>query len=153
MEGGKDKENKEEEPLDPILVDYDQLKTWATLQQNFTITFSFEHENPNIDATLKRIKNIIFMEELEVESIKEVHQRNKKTVKDLLSCYHIQEEALDENDPHDIQIKEFEGERDVKGPPLESEVISAPIKIKKVNIGTLSGPKWSALEITLMNRH
>jgi hypothetical protein len=27
--------------------------TWATLQQNFTTNFSFEHENTNIDATLK----------------------------------------------------------------------------------------------------
>jgi hypothetical protein len=29
----------------------------------------------------------------------------------------------------------------VEGPPLESEVISAPIKIKKVNIGTAEQPK------------
>jgi hypothetical protein len=41
-------------------------KTWVTLQQNFTITFSFDHENPNIDATLKRIRNVIFIEEPEV---------------------------------------------------------------------------------------
>jgi hypothetical protein len=35
----------------------------------------------------------------------------------------------------DIQIEEVEGERDVEGPPIESKVIFAPIKIKKVNIG------------------
>jgi hypothetical protein len=29
----------------------------------------------------------------------------------------------------------------VEGPPLESEVISMPIKIKKVNIGTAEWPK------------
>jgi hypothetical protein len=28
------------------------------LQQKFSITFSFEHENPNIDATLKQIRGI-----------------------------------------------------------------------------------------------
>jgi hypothetical protein len=26
MEGGKDKDNKEEEPLDPIIMEYDQIK-------------------------------------------------------------------------------------------------------------------------------
>jgi hypothetical protein len=60
---------------------------------------------------------------------------------DLLSCYHVQEEAPDEDDPCDIQIEEVEGERDVEGPPLELEVIYAPIKIKKVNIGTAERPK------------
>jgi hypothetical protein len=29
----------------------------------------------------------------------------------------------------------------VEGPPLESEVISSPIKVKKVNIGTVEWPK------------
>jgi hypothetical protein len=116
-------------------------KTWVTLQQNFTVTLSFEHENPNIDAALKWIKNVIFIEESEVEAIIEVQQWNKQIVKDLLSCYHVQEEALDEDDPRDIQIEEFKGKRDVEGPPLESEVIFAPIKIKKVNIGTAEQPK------------
>jgi hypothetical protein len=37
-----------------------------------------------------------------------------------MSCYHVQEEAPKEDDPHDIQIEEVEGERDVEGPPLES---------------------------------
>jgi hypothetical protein len=118
-----------------------ETKEWATLQQNFIVTFSFEHENPNIDVALKRIRNIIFIEEPEVESITEAQQRNKKTFKDLLSCYNVQEEAPDEDDLCDIQIEEVEVERDVEGPPLESEVISMPIKIKKVNIGTTEQPK------------
>ena len=46
-----------------------KAKTWMTLQQNFTITFSFEHENPNIDATLKWIRDVIIIEESEVEAI------------------------------------------------------------------------------------
>jgi hypothetical protein len=45
--------------------------TWATLQQNFATTFSFEHENPNIDANLKQIKGVIFIEEPEVKIINE----------------------------------------------------------------------------------
>jgi hypothetical protein len=32
----------------------------------------------------------------------EEEQQNKQTVKELLSCYHVQEEAPDEDDPHDI---------------------------------------------------
>jgi len=27
--------------------------TWMVLQKNFTVTFPFKHENPNIDASLK----------------------------------------------------------------------------------------------------
>jgi hypothetical protein len=41
-------------------------------------------------------------------------------VKEMLSCYHVQEEVLDEDNLHDIQIEEVEGEREVEGPPLES---------------------------------
>jgi hypothetical protein len=33
----------------------------------------------------------------------------------------------------------------VKGPPIESEVISAPIKVKKVNIGTMEHPKMASI--------
>jgi hypothetical protein len=33
------------------------------LQQNFTVTFSFEHENPNIDGTIKNIASVIFIKE------------------------------------------------------------------------------------------
>jgi hypothetical protein len=60
-----------------------------------------------------------------------------------LSCYHVQEEAPYEDDPRNIQIEEFEGKRNVEGPPLESKVISVPIKIKKVNIGTTEQPKMA----------
>ena len=35
--------------------------SWTIIQQNFTVTFSFEHENPNIDATLKKIRGVIFI--------------------------------------------------------------------------------------------
>jgi hypothetical protein len=40
---------------------------WKALQQNFIVTFSFEHENPKIDSSLKQIKGVIFIEEPEVE--------------------------------------------------------------------------------------
>jgi predicted nuclease with RNAse H fold len=37
-----------------------------------------------------------------------------------------------------------EGERDVKGPPIESKVIYALIKVKKVNIITVESPKMAS---------
>jgi hypothetical protein len=88
---------------------------------------------------------VIFIKEPEVELITEEQQRNKQTVKELLSCYHVQEEAPDEDDLCDIQIEEAEGEREVEGPPLESEVIVASIKVKKVNIGTVENPKMASI--------
>ena len=63
---------------------------------------------------------MIFIKESEVELITEQQQWNKQAVKELLSCYHVQEEAPDEDDPHDIHIEEEEVERDVEGPPIES---------------------------------
>jgi hypothetical protein len=47
-------------------------KTWTTLQQNYIVTFPFEHENPNIDTTLKWIKDVIFITKPKVESITKV---------------------------------------------------------------------------------
>jgi hypothetical protein len=79
--------------------------TWMTLQQNFTVTFSFEHENHNIDVSLKQIRGEIFIKEPEVELITEEQQQNKHTVKELLSCYHVQEEELDEYDLRDIHLE------------------------------------------------
>jgi hypothetical protein len=37
------------------------------LHKIFVVTFSFEHENPNIDSTMKHIRGVIFIDELEVE--------------------------------------------------------------------------------------
>jgi hypothetical protein len=117
--------------------------SWTTLQQNFTITFSFEHEIHNIDASLKQIRGVIFIKESEVELIIEEQQQNKQIVKELLSCYHVQEEAPDEDDPHDIEIKEAKGEREEVGPTIELEFIATLIKINKVNIGTVDNPKMA----------
>jgi hypothetical protein len=67
-------------------------------------TPKFEHENPNIYSTLKHIKGVIFIDEPEVEIMTEYKQQNIQTVKELLSCYHVEEEAPDEDDPHNIHI-------------------------------------------------
>jgi hypothetical protein len=54
-----------------------------------------------------------------VKLITEQQQRNKQIVKEMLSCYHVQEEVPDEDDPCNIQIEEDEGEIEVECPPLE----------------------------------
>jgi hypothetical protein len=119
--------------------------TWKALQQNFTVTFPFEHENPIIDAALKWIRGVIFITKLDIEVIIKDQQRNKKIVKELFSCYHVQEEASDEEDLRDIHIEEAEVERDVEGPPIELKFIYVPIKLKKVNIGTVDHPKMASI--------
>ena len=48
--------------------------TWMVLQQNFTVTFSLEHENLNINATLKQIRGVIFIKETNIEFITEEKQ-------------------------------------------------------------------------------
>ena len=57
----------------------------------------------------------------------------------------MQEEALDEDDPHNIQITKIEGEREGEGPSMESEVFSMSIKVNKVNIGTIENPKMASI--------
>jgi hypothetical protein len=118
---------------------------WTVLQQNFIVTFSFENENPIIHSELKQIRGVIFIKEPEVELMTEEKQQNKQTVKELLSCYHVQEEEADEDDPCNIHITKVEGEREVEGPPLESEVFYVSIKVKKVNIGKVENPKMAII--------
>jgi hypothetical protein len=94
---------------------------------------------------LKRIWGLIFFYEPEFEIIIEYRQQNRQTVKELLSCYHVEEEAPYEDDPHNIQIIDIEGEREVGGPSLELEAFSTPIKVKKVNIGMNENPKMESI--------
>jgi hypothetical protein len=60
----------------------------------------------------------------------------------MLSCGR---EALDEDDLCNIQITKIEGEREVEGPSLESELLGSPIKVNKVNIGTNENPKMASI--------
>jgi hypothetical protein len=57
-----------------------------------------------MDSTLKNIRGVIFIDESEVELMTDYQQQNKQTLKELLSCYHVQEEAPDKDDLHNIQI-------------------------------------------------
>jgi hypothetical protein len=57
----------------------------------------------------------------------------------------VHEDAPEEDNPHDIHIEESYGEREVEGPPIESEVISVPIKVNKVNIGIVENSKIASI--------
>jgi hypothetical protein len=41
---------------------------------------------------------MIFIKELEVELMIEEQKQNRQTIQELFSCYHVQEEAPDEDD-------------------------------------------------------
>ena len=58
-----------------------------------------------------------------------------------MECYNISREPKDD-DLWDIHILEYEGSRVLKGPGLSFDKFSNPLKIKKVNIGSLENPKF-----------
>jgi hypothetical protein len=109
------------------------------------VTLSFEHENPNINSSMKLIQGMIFFEEPEVEIITKYQKRNRQIVKDLLSCYHVAEDTPEEDDTCNIQITNIEGEQEVERPYLELEEIVTPIKVKKFNIGKKENPKMERI--------
>ena len=53
--------------------------------------------------------------------------------------------AKEDDDPHNINIPELEGSRDVQGPALEIPKVTKKVKIKKVNIGTDANPKIASI--------
>ena len=64
----------------------------------------------------------------------------------VLECYNFTEEPGDEDEnPHSIDIPESEGNREVDGPKLEIPAVTEPIKIKKINIGTWTEPKFASI--------
>jgi hypothetical protein len=50
-----------------------------------------------MDSTLRLIQGMKFTNEPEVEIMTEYQQQNRQTIKELLSCYHVEEEAPDED--------------------------------------------------------
>jgi hypothetical protein len=93
------------------------------------VTFSFENESPEIDKTLKVVRDQIF-EEREFEIIQTYQNHTRQIVRQLLHCYHVTEEEYPvEENSCNIQILEVEGEREVEGPNIYLEEYVAPLKI------------------------
>ena len=109
----------------------------------FLLTFSFESEHPSIDRALKIIKTKIFDDcTLPVYS----HPDWAIQMEHALECYNFTEDLDDEDeDPRSINIAESEGSRDVEGPQLEIPAVTEPLKIKNINIGTDTEPKFASI--------
>ena len=52
----------------------------------------------------------------------------------------------DDDDPRDINIPEYECTRTMEGSGVSSDQFLNPLKIKKVNIGSLENPKFANIE-------
>jgi hypothetical protein len=63
-------------------------------------------------------------------------------LKEAVHCWKIDVENIDDEDPHGIQIGEFEGEFTIKGKEtyMTTPYYNSPIKIKKHNIDTEESP-------------
>ena len=59
-----------------------------------------------------------------------------------MECYNVTREP-DDDDPLDINIPKSEGMRAVEGFGISSDQFLSPLKIKKVNIGSLENPKFA----------
>jgi hypothetical protein len=109
------------------------------------VTFSFENESPKIDIALKVVRDNIF-EEPKFEIIPTYQNQKRQTIRQLLHCYHVtKEDDPAEENPCNIQIPEVEGEREVEGTKIDLEYYVAPLKIRKVNIGTVENPKIASI--------
>ena len=61
-----------------------------------------------------------------------------------MECYKLVEEG-EENEPHNTNIPESEGSREVQGPKFEIPEITNKLKTKKVNIGIEIEPKLASI--------
>ena len=110
---------------------------------SFLLTFAFESEYPSINQDLDVINIKIFEDcTLSVSAQPDWAVQLDQA----LECYNFASEPEEEDeDPHNINIPESEGTRDVDGPNLETTAITEPIKIKKINIGTNTEPKFASI--------
>ena len=100
------------------------------------------NDNPTIGAALQVIITKIF--EYIPMSMSIFHQ-SSAIVQHWMECYNITCE-LDDDDPCDIHIPEFEGTQAVGGLGVASDKFLNPLKIKikiRVNIGSLKNLKFA----------
>ena len=111
------------------------------LTKQFQLTFGFEFEYPKIEDALGVIRIKLFDEcpLLIVNQLDwEAHMEHA------MECYNF---ATDDEveDPHNVNIPESEGPRDVQGLVLEIPEIIEKVKIKKINIGIEVNPKFASI--------
>ena len=117
--------------------------TWPVMIDIFLLMFTFESEYPSIDQALEIIKTKIFD-----DCTLPVYAQHDWDIQleHALECYNFVEEPGDEDEnPRSIKILESEGTCEVEGPKIEIPAVTKPIKIKKINIGTETEPKFSSI--------
>ena len=113
------------------------------MTDSFLLTFTFESEHPIVAQALDIIKTKIF--EDRTISVP-VQPEWTIQLEEALECYNFASESEEvDEDPRNTNILESEGTRDVEGPQLEIPVITEPIKIKKMNIGTNEETKFASI--------
>jgi hypothetical protein len=91
------------------------------------------------------VRDRIF-EEPEVDIVTIIRTRRNKQSDNCYIVIMSQKKKTQQKKTHTIsKIPEVEGEREVEGPKLDSEYYVAPLKIKKVNIGTTENPKIASI--------
>ena len=114
-------------------------ETCSLLIEEFQLTFGFEFEYLEIDDALEVIILKLF-DDFPLLIFNQLDQVAQ--MKNVVECYNF---AIDEEeeDPHNVNIAESEGSRDVRGPEMELLEITKKVKIKKINIGIEAYPKFA----------
>ena len=61
----------------------------------------------------------------------------------MMTCYNISGEPGDDDELWNVNILESEGSCNVVAPDILTDLMSQPLKIRKVNIGSEENPKFS----------
>ena len=96
-------------------------------------------EHPTVNDVLQVIKEEIFEEIVVVDT--NFHQCNM-TIQNWMECYNLMRE-LNDDDPLDINIPKSEGIFIVDGDVITTDPYLKPLKIKKVNIGSIENLKFA----------
>ena len=111
---------------------------WDEVGKKFAHTFAFADEKTIVDDALQAIKEKIFIE-IPVE-VTSSHQCSA-TIQQWMACYNMAKEPND--DPTKINIPESKGTHEFEGSGISSDQFLKPLKIKKVNIGSLKNLKFA----------
>jgi hypothetical protein len=98
MEGGKDKGNKEEEPLDPIMMDDDQIN-WILASMGNTHSGSSYQYKVNTRKTTIVVREGLVSDEEEVEDLMAMEQ-----IKEVLHATYERKTRGEENHPIHINV-------------------------------------------------
>lgn len=102
------------------------------------MTFNFDDGFDCIDVALQEVKAAIFR--ISQDPLDLVQPDWTTQLSHALECYNMIAEEEDD-DPRKINILEIKGHRKFEGPQIEDLGITAPLKNRKVNIGTEAEPK------------